>query len=79
MKPTTVRLEDNVVTRIDGLAEAMGRSRAWIIKQAIDHYLDHEEWFVQEVQAGLREVEQGKIAPPEAVVARFRKWGADAR
>lgn len=78
MKTTTVRLDDNVLDRVDGLAKVLSRSRSWVISQAIDRFLDYEEWFVQEVKDGLEEVEKGEIATQEEAVAKFRKWGANA-
>ena len=78
MKATTVRIDDNTLNRVDDLAHALSRSRSWVINQAIGRFLEYEEWFVKEVENGLKEVEQGDIATHEEVVAKFRKWGADA-
>jgi predicted transcriptional regulator len=78
MKATTIRFDNDTLVRIDGLANALSRSRSWVIKQAIDRFLDYEEWYVQEVKEGLAEVERGDIASDEEVAARFRKWGVDA-
>ena len=78
MKATTVRIDDNTLNRVDDLAQALSRSRSWVINQAIGRFLEYEEWFVKEVENGLKEVEQGDIASHEEVVAKFRKWGADA-
>ncbi|MBW2010508.1 MAG: CopG family ribbon-helix-helix protein [Deltaproteobacteria bacterium] len=78
MKTTTVRIDDDVLGRVDGLAKTLSRSRSWVIKQAIDRFLEYEEWLVKEVKDGLSEVERGEIATHEEVVAMFRKWGADA-
>lgn len=78
MKTTTVRIHDDVMGRIDGLAKALSRSRSWVINQAIERFLEYEEWFVKEVKDGLEEVERGEITTHEEVVDRFRKWGADA-
>jgi predicted transcriptional regulator len=47
----------------------MSRSRAWVINQAIERYLDYEEWFVSVVKRGLKEAETGEFAEHEAVVA----------
>ncbi len=77
MKTTTVRIDDSVLERIDGLAKALSRSRSWVINQAIDRFLDYEEWFIKEVEGGLAEVENGQIATPEEVRAAFSKWGVD--
>ncbi len=78
MRVTTVRFEDDVLRRLDGLAEVMNRPRNWVIQQAVDQYLHYEEWFVEQVKTGLREVEEGKVASRDKVIARFKKWGADA-
>jgi len=78
MKTTTVRLDDDILDRLDGLAKVLSRSRSWVINQAIDRFLEYEEWFVQEVKDDLAEVEKGEIANHEEVIAKFRKWGANA-
>ncbi len=78
MKTETVRVNEDVLCRVDGLAKVLTRSRSWVINQAIDRYLEYEEWFIKEVKDGLAEVERGEIATDEEVAACFRKWGADA-
>ena len=78
-KNISLRMTEDKIDRIDKLAKAMGRSRAWILNQATDHFLDYEEWFVQEVKDGLKEVEEGKIASQAEVLDRFKKWGANVR
>ncbi len=78
MKATTIRIDDEMLGRVDGLAKALSRSRSWVINQAIDRFTDYEEWYIKEVKDGLAEVERGEIATDEVVVAKFRIWGADA-
>jgi predicted transcriptional regulator len=78
MKATTIRLDNDTLGRIDGLANALSRSRSWVINQAIERFLDYEEWFVQEVKDGLDEVARGEIATDEEVTAMFREWGVNA-
>ena len=78
MKATTIRIDDEMLGRDDGLAKTLSRSRSWVINQAIDRFLDYEEWFIKEVKDGLAEVERGEIATYEEIIAKFRKWGADA-
>ena len=78
MKATTIRIDDKILGRVDGLAKTLSRSRSWVINQAIDRFLDYEEWYIKEVKDGLAEVKRGEIAADEEVVAKFRKWGADA-
>jgi predicted transcriptional regulator len=78
MKATTIRIDDEILGRVDGLANTLSRTRSWVINQAIERFLDYEEWFVQEVNDGLKEVERGDIAADSEVAARFGKWGVDA-
>jgi len=78
MKATTVRINDEMLGRVDFLAKTLSRSRSWIINQAIERFIGYEEWFVQEVKDGLKEVDQGEIATDDEVTATFHKWGVDA-
>ena len=78
MKATTVRLDEDMIGRVDHLASELSRSRSWVIKQAIERFLEYEEWFVHEVKDGLKEVERGEIATDDEVADRFQKWGLDA-
>jgi predicted transcriptional regulator len=78
MKATTVRLTDETLDRVDQLADAINRSRTWVIKEAVDRYLDHEEWFVQQVTAAIEAVDAGQVATADEVAERFKRWGVDA-
>ena len=49
MKATTIRIDDKILGRVDGLAEALSRSKSWVINQAIDRFLDYEECYIKEV------------------------------
>ena len=79
MKATTVRLDEGILGRVDHLAGELSRSRSWVIKRAIERFLEYEEWFVKEVKDGLKEVERGEIATEAEVADRFKRWGVDAR
>ncbi|OEU76035.1 MAG: hypothetical protein BA874_03935 [Desulfuromonadales bacterium C00003068] len=79
MKTTTVRMDDQLVDRVDGIAKSLSRSRSWIIKQALERYVDYEEWYVKEVENALLEVEHGEVSSDQEVATVFDKWGVDAR
>ncbi len=78
MRATTIRMEDAVLDRVDSMAKSVNRSRTWVINQAVERFLSYEEWFVQEVQAGVNEVANGEIAPQKKVEERFAKWNINA-
>ena len=77
MKVTTVRMDEDILDRVDGLASELKRSRSWVIKEAIERFLDYEEWYIQEVRKGIDEVSRGEIATSEEVKDRFIKHGVN--
>ena len=78
MKSTTVRMADTLLQRVDGIAESLNRPRSWIINQALERFVAYEEWYIQEVESGLAELNRGEVAADKEVVDRFKKWGVDA-
>ena len=74
-KNASIRMDAEKLARVDSIAKAVNRSRAWVINQAVDRYLEYEEWFVQQIQQGLDEADQGKFATDQQVKKRFAKWG----
>ncbi len=78
MKMTTVRMDDHLLDRVDGIAKSLSRSRSWIINQALERFVEYEEWVELEVKAGLAEVERGDVALDTEVRSAFNKWGVDA-
>ncbi|MCF6178206.1 MAG: ribbon-helix-helix protein, CopG family [Geopsychrobacter sp.] len=79
MKTTTVRMDEHLLLRVDGVAKAQSRSRSWIINQALERFIAYEEWYQNEVENGLAEVTQNELASEEQVQTTFEKWGVSAR
>ncbi len=67
----TVRIDSRTLKRLGGLARKRSRSRASVITEAVERYLEYEEWFASEVRKGLKEAERGKLVDHEVVV---REW-----
>ncbi len=78
MKSTTIRMEEMMLARVDSMAKNINRSRTWLINKAVERFLSYEEWFIQEVRAGLDEAANSEMATPEDVVKSFAKWGVNA-
>ncbi len=74
---TTVRMDEDMLARLDGLAQASGRSRAWIIKDALNRYLEYETWFAQAVEDGRKAADGGDLLSHEEVKARMRRRGVN--
>ncbi len=78
MKATTIRMNDSTLGRIDGIAKNLSRPRSWVINQAIERFLNYEEWFVEQVNNGIQEANQGKIASRGEIIEKFNKWDVEA-
>ncbi|MEW6711771.1 MAG: CopG family ribbon-helix-helix protein [Candidatus Riflebacteria bacterium] len=78
MKMTTVRMDDQLLDRVDGIAKSLSRPRSFVIQQALERFVDYEEWFKAEVSEGLAEIERGEVAGDAEVKGVFNKWGVDA-
>lgn len=63
--PITIRTTK--VAEIDALANAMDRSRNYIVNAAIEQYLASNAWQMQRIADGLSAVETGHVEPAETV------------
>jgi predicted transcriptional regulator len=75
MKPTTVRVDAATLERLDGFAKASGRSRTWVIKDALQKYLEYETWFAGEVVAGQEDMATGRTLAHNELKTRLRGRG----
>jgi predicted transcriptional regulator len=70
---TSVRLSDDLATRLDKLAASLDRPRAWLIEQAIARYLDEQSWQVEAISEALTEYRTGRasLRPHDSVMTRI--------
>jgi predicted transcriptional regulator len=45
-----------------------------VLNEAIDAYLDVQEWQIQHIQEGMRQAEAGEFASDAEVAAAFSRW-----
>jgi predicted transcriptional regulator len=67
--PFTSRLE----TKVREVAAEAGRDSAQYVLELVDHYVDHDRWFRQEVRKGLDQLDRGESIPHEEVVGRIER------
>lgn len=58
-EPITIRTAK--VAEIDALANAMDRSRNYIVNQAIEQYLEANAWQMERIAAGIAAAREGKV------------------
>ena len=73
LKATSVRLDDETLTRVGQMAEAMDRPRAWLMAEAIKQYMTRNEWFIREVEKGVKAADEGHLIEHTDIKA---KWEA---
>ena len=49
---TSFRTEKETIDRLDALASSLGRSRNWLVNEAVSDYLAYNEWLVEKVREG---------------------------
>ncbi len=81
---TSVRLTHGTKAKIDQLAAATGRSRAYLLAEAVERYVAYETWFVAQVEEALREEkERGHesdyyMTTDQVVVDLLKRTGTDS-
>ena len=73
----TVRVDATVKKRLERLAKSTGRSRSFIAAEAIDAYLDVNEWQVAGIKRAIISMDRGEGIPHERVKEWIASWGTD--
>ena len=50
----TVRVKPDIAKRLEKLAELMDRSKSYLAAEAIEEYLDVQEWQVKAIKEGIK-------------------------
>lgn len=74
MTAFTVRVSDEVASKLEQLAEKLDRSRSYMAAQAIEDFVDREAWQLAEIEAGLAEADRGEFASDEDVAKVVGKY-----
>jgi predicted transcriptional regulator len=62
--------------RLNQIASQTGKGADEVVRELVANYLDHDQWFRQEVAKGLASLDQGKLVSHDEVRRRMgRKLG----
>lgn len=78
-KPISIRITDRTSKRLDRLSQATDRSKSFLAAQAIEDFLDLQEWQVAAIQQGVAEAERGDVFTHEEALKALSKWGKSGR
>ena len=76
VKTISFRIPSDTVESLDALAETMDRDRTYLLNEAVERYLELNEYHVKLIKKGLRAAEAGDFVPHaemKKLIARMRR------
>jgi predicted transcriptional regulator len=68
------RLESDKVSALDALADSLDRDRTYLLAEAVQAYLDTQQWQLEQIRAGIAEAEAGRVIDHRKVKAMASRW-----
>ncbi len=72
-----VPLNSDVEGKLARIAAELGRDAKVLAKEAIERFVNYDDWFIREVEKGLAQIDWGKVLTHEEVGARIEKLLAE--
>ena len=74
---TTLSVRIGVVTkkRLEALAKRARRSKSFLAAEAIAAFVEAESWQLDQIEAGLEELDEGRGVGHKQVSGWLRSWG----
>jgi RHH-type transcriptional regulator, rel operon repressor / antitoxin RelB len=72
----TVRVDAATKKRLERLAKSTGRSRSFLAAEAINDYLDVNEWQVAGIKQAIASLDRGEGVSHERVKDWITSWGS---
>ena len=70
----TVRVDASAKNRLEKLAKNTGRSRSFLAAEAINEYLDVNEWQVAGIRRAIEEADRGELISHDQVKTWVESW-----
>jgi predicted transcriptional regulator len=70
-KSITIRTEPEIVEKLSALAQAMDRSRNWVIEDALKQYLEQQARYIEGVEEARASLERGEGIAHEDLMAEM--------
>ena len=75
----SVRIDSDTKSQLEALAKRARRSKSFLAAEAIAAYVEAETWQLDEIQAGLQELDKGRAVGHKDVSKWLRSWGSKTR
>ena len=75
MTTLSLRIDDDTKKRLDALARRARRSKSFLAAEAIAAYVETESSQLDEIEAGIEDLDRGRAVDHEAVAAWLKPGG----
>jgi predicted transcriptional regulator len=75
-KTVSFRISSDAVDTLDALAETMDRDRSYLLNEAVERYLELNQYHIKLIKKGLRAAEAGDFVPHaemKKLIAKMRR------
>ncbi len=72
------KLETNTKQRLEALAAATRRTRTFVLEEAVNQYLNLNEWQLKSIEAGLEDAKAGRVIDSETLLKKWEKRVEDS-
>lgn len=75
-KTVSFRTNSKKVEALDALASVYDRDRSYLLNEAVDNYLDLQQYHIELIEKGIRQADAGELvdhSDVEKMVAKLRR------
>jgi predicted transcriptional regulator len=71
----SVRIDTDTKKRLEALAKRARRSKSFLAAEAIAAFVEAESWQLDEILAGVKELDEGRSVAHKEVSTWLHSWG----
>jgi RHH-type transcriptional regulator, rel operon repressor / antitoxin RelB len=75
----STRVSADLAERLATLAQTTHRSKSFLAAQAIEEFLNVQEWQVEAIKEGIAAADRGDLRSHEKAIAILNSWGTRAK
>jgi predicted transcriptional regulator len=75
----STRVSPDLAERLAALAQTTHRSKSFLAAQAIEEFLNVQEWQVEAIKEGLAAADRGDLKSHAQAIAILNTWGRNAK
>jgi predicted transcriptional regulator len=68
------RLDSDKVDALDVLAKALDRDRTYLLNEAVEAYLDVQQWHINHILAYMKQADSGRLTDHHEIKKMASNW-----